>query len=280
MQATIQYIKDELSGYYPETEIQSFIRLIIEHVCQLSFTQFTLRKNQLLDSSSVNEIREIVNRLKQSEPIQYILGETEFYGIRLKVTPAVLIPRPETEELVQWIDKLNILKSPAILDIGTGSGCIALALKKELTNSFVSAVDTSANALEIAKENALKHNLNINFINADILNFENYNWQQYDLIVSNPPYVRESEKKSMDKNVLNYEPQNALFISDNDPLLFYRNIKNFSKKYLRRNGLIFFEINEKFGKDLAILFKDSGFKNIEIIKDINEKDRFLKCAKQ
>lgn len=280
MQATIQYIKDELSGYYPESEIQSFIRLIIEHVCQLNFTQFTLRKNQLLNSSSVNEIRRIVDRLKQSEPIQYILGETEFYGMRLKVTPAVLIPRPETEELVQWIIELNKLKSPVILDIGTGSGCIALALKKVLTNSLVSAVDTSGYALEIARENAVEHNLNIDFICADILTFENYKWQQYDLIVSNPPYVRESEKRLMDKNVLNYEPENALFVSDEDPLLFYRNIKDFSKKYLRRNGLVFFEINENFGKDLAILFKDSGFKNIEIIKDINGKDRFLQCAKQ
>jgi release factor glutamine methyltransferase len=280
MQATIQYIKDELSGYYPETEIQSFVRLIIEHVCNMSFTRFILRKNELLNPSVKIKVREIVERLKKSEPIQYILGETEFFGMRLKVAPGVLIPRPETEELVQWIINLNRLKDPSILDIGTGSGCIALALKKNIGAATVSAVDVSEEALGIAESNASMHNLNVNFFRADILNFRKYNWQQYNIIVSNPPYVRELEKIQMEKNVLQYEPANALFVPDDDPLLYYRFIKDCSAKYLQKNGLIFFEINEKFGNDLAILFEKSGFKNIEVAKDIHGKNRFLKCTKQ
>ena len=280
MRATIQFISKELNDYYPESEIQSLIRLIIEHVCHLSYTEFVLKKIETLDSSTKKKVEKIVERLKHLEPIQYILGETEFFGMRFEVTPAVLIPRQETEELVQWIIKMNKLKDPYILDIGTGSGCIALVLKNKIKAASVSALDISKEALDIARHNALVHNLDVNFFRADILNFKKYNWHQYDLIVSNPPYVRELEKKQMSDNVIQYEPAKALFVPDDDPLIFYRGIGEFSKKYLRKNGMLFFEINEKFGSELTIWYRESGFKDIELVKDLHGKDRFLKCTKQ
>lgn len=279
MEATIQYIEKELSGLYPQSEVRGFTRLILEHVCGMNYTQQVLHRNEIIDSISKGKIEKIVQRLKNYEPIQYILGETEFFGLRLKVAHGVLIPRPETEELVQWIVDSAKPGAPLILDIGTGSGCIALALKNELKNAQVSTVDFSEQALEIARKNALMNQLEVEFIHADILNWQNYNWELFDVIVSNPPYVREKEKKAMQPNVLVFEPEEALFVSDDNPLIFYHEIARFAQKYLKDGGELFFEINENLGKETAELLQRENFSDVELKKDLHGKMRMLKCRK-
>lgn len=275
MQATIQYIKKELDGLYPETEIQGFIRILFEEICGWSYTEQVLNLNRIIDENRTREFRNAVLRLKNHEPIQYIFGETEFMGLKLKVNPSVLIPRPETEELVRWIIDSVSKKSPRILDVGTGSGCIPLALKSYINDAVVTAIDISEIALETANYNGIKNGLDVNFIRYDILEWEQGHWETFDIIVSNPPYVRDMEKKQMDKNVLEWEPDNALFVSDEDPLIFYRKIVEFAKKYLDNNGLLFFEINEHFGKQMYELMVLKDFTNIELRKDINGKDRMI-----
>jgi release factor glutamine methyltransferase len=277
MKATIQYIKSELGGFYPVSEIEGFTRIIFEAVCGFDFTEQVIRKHENISSTNFEKIKAIISRLKTFEPIQYILGETEFCGLKLAVNPMVLIPRPETEELVQWILKTNLPENCSILDVGTGCGCIALALKGNLPNAKVFGTDISEKALEIAMQNAAKNNLDVDFFQTDILNWEQYNWQIFDVIVSNPPYIRESEKLQMHQNVINYEPGNALFVSDADPLVFYRAIAFFAKKYLSDNGVLFFEINENLGFEMNEMLANSGFSEIEIRKDINEKSRMISC---
>ena len=279
MQATIQYIKKELAGLYPETEVQGLTRLLFEWVCGWSFTEQILNKNRTIEKSCFAGIKEIVARLKQFEPIQYIFGETEFMGLKLLVNPSVLIPRPETEELVTRITETGSGKPANILDIGTGSGCIPLALKKSWPESTVSAIDISKKAIETAKNNAALNNLDVNFFVADILNWERINWPEFDIIVSNPPYVRELEKQAMQPNVLKYEPALALFVSNTDPLIFYRKIAAFAKKQLTQNGKLYLEINEYLGTEMRELLADFGFRNIEIKKDINGKERMILCRK-
>lgn len=279
MQRTIQYIKNELKGHYPETEVQGFVRIIFESVCGWDYTRQVLNKDEKLNLDEMQQVEIIIGRLKIHEPIQYIMGETEFYGLNLKVTPSVLIPRPETEELVNWVIDETECESCNILDIGTGSGCIALAIKNEMKIAEVSGVDISEKALEIAKQNAVLNNLNINFFQTDILNWENYNWEMYNIIVSNPPYVREIEKKEIQSNVLEHEPGNALFVPNEDPLVFYRRIAEFAQKYLVNNGKLFFEINEYLSDEMCELLAGYYFKGIKIRKDINGKDRMVFCQK-
>lgn len=279
MKATIQYIERELAGLYPNTEIEGFTRIIFEAVCGWGFTEQVVKKHEQVSATDFGKIEAIVVRLKQFEPIQYILGETEFYGLRLKVNPSVLIPRPETEELVQWIIQGNLPENSRILDIGTGSGCIALSLKSHLKNIQVSGMDISEKALEVARQNALKNRLEVDFFQADVLSWEDFEWDFYDVIVSNPPYIRESEKPQMHANVLEYEPENALFVSDGDPLLYYRSIAAFAKKHLVEKGLLFFEINENLGTEINELLVEYGFGDIEIRKDINGKFRMVCCLK-
>jgi release factor glutamine methyltransferase len=277
MEATIQFIEQELNHLYPKTEVKTFTRLIIEHVCGLNYTEQILLRNKQLDDSKRAEIFGIIQRLKAYEPIQYVLGETEFWGLKLKVAPGVLVPRPETEELIQWIIETGLPAEPAILDIGTGSGCIALALKKEIPQAIVSAADISESALEIARKNAVIHSLDVTFSLADILSWEKTHWEMADLIVSNPPYVRESEKAAMLPNVLNNEPAEALFVPDSDPLVFYRKIAQFARKFLKKNGWLFFEINENLGPELAEMLKNESFSAIKIKKDLFEKERMVRC---
>lgn len=279
MQATIQYINSELAKSYPETEIQGFIRIIFDSVLNFSYTDIILQKDKKLDPSEFETIKNIVTRLKGYEPIQYILGECEFYGLKLNVNHAVLIPRPETEELVQWIVQSNIKSGANILDIGAGSGCIALALKKEIVDAIVRGIDISDEALQVAKNNAAKNKLNVDFFQADILNWKSYAWSKYDVIVSNPPYVRESEKKLMETNVLEFEPEGALFVEDDNPLIFYAAIAEFAKENLTTNGYLFFEINEYLGDEMKNMLNSMGFNTIECRKDINGKDRMLACGK-
>ncbi|RIH66423.1 peptide chain release factor N(5)-glutamine methyltransferase [Mariniphaga sediminis] len=279
MEATIQYIEQELHGLYPKNEVTAFVRLILENVCGLNYTEQVLLRKEKLDSRFGKPVTEIVARLKTYEPIQYILGHTEFFGLKLKVTPAVLIPRPETEELVQWITQTELPASPAILDIGTGSGCIALALKNQLPQATVDATDISDAALETAGENAALNGIDVGFFQADILRWEDFTWKMFDVIVSNPPYVRESEKEAMFPNVLKYEPESALFVHDNNPLLFYRRIAEFAQRYLQKNGRLFFEINENMGGEMKKMLSVHGFTGIGIKKDLFGKERMLRCQR-
>lgn len=279
MQKTIQYIRAELAPYYPETEISGFIQMIMNSVLGMSYTQMILGKDRVLGTTESDRINVIVERLKTYEPIQYILGVAEFYGLQLNVKPGVLIPRPETEELVEWISKTEIPEQARILDVGTGSGCIALALKNELPTAEIMAVDVSEDALALATGNALRNELEVTFKQADILKWPQYSWPQFDVIVSNPPYVMEREKKQMEANVLEHEPELALFVSDTDPLIFYRTIAQFAAKHLNDGGFLFFEINENLGDEMVELVKQLGFKSIELRRDLNNKNRMLRCQK-
>lgn len=279
MQVTIQYIKAELAALYPETEIDGFIRLIFDAVLGFSYTDLILHKNKILNSEEQVRIQEIIARLKTKEPIQYILGECEFYGLTFRLNSAVLIPRPETEELVHWIINSEISSDAKILDIGSGSGCIPLALKNEMPMAKISSVDISEKALKTAHANANDLGLDVNFLQADILNWQNYSWEKYDVVVSNPPYVRESEKQLMDDNVLKYEPDGALFVKDDDPLIFYRTIAKFAQQKLNENGYLFFEINEYLGAEMKCLLKELNYREIELRKDLSGKNRMLKCKK-
>ena len=279
MKSTIQYIETELAGLYPPAEIEGFKRIIFETVFGWNFTDQVLKKQETILPVDFERIKSIVLRLKNSEPIQYIFGETEFFGLKLKVNSSVLIPRPETEELVEWIVRSKLSENCKILDIGTGSGCIAIAIKSRLKNAEVSGIDISPEALETARLNAIENGLEINFYPADIFNMKNFEGEKFDVIVSNPPYIRESEKVLMHSNVLDYEPEIALFVSDNDPLKYYREIARFAKSNLYDNGKLFFEINENFKSEMVELLSDIGFNNIEIRKDINGKNRMVSCLK-
>ncbi len=274
--------KTTLSGLYPSEEIQSFFNILSEEYLNLSRIEVALHPEKTISTEDAEKFQEALLQLKNYEPIQYIIGETEFYGLPFKVNKHTLIPRPETEELVEWIlskQKLITHNSQliTILDIGTGTGCIAISLAKNLPNSKISALDISKEALKIAHQNAKLNKVEVEFFQADILKTKTLP-KQYDVIVSNPPYVRELEKKQMQQNVLKYEPDSALFVKDEDPLLFYRAISQLAKTNLKANGKLFFEINEYLADELTQLLKSKGFQNIEVKKDIFGKDRMLKCS--
>ena len=272
------YIRKELSDFYPKNEIESFIKIIFSDVYNLSSVDVFMKETEALPENKILSVTEIVSRLKTYEPLQYIIGFTEFYGLKFEVIPDVLIPRPETEELVDLILKENSgKKNLRILDIGTGSGCIAVSLAKNLPKASVFALDISSEALAIAEINALNNAVHLSFIQADILQTDKIpETPVFDVIVSNPPYVPFSEKSKMHKNVSEYEPERALFVDDNNPLIFYETICRFAKQNLSQNGTLYFEINERFGNAVAELMQSSGFKNVDIIKDINGKERMVK----
>lgn len=278
----------DLDALYEKEEVDNFFFILIESMYSVSRLKLALEPEYVVDKTEA--ILKALNLLKQEKPIQYILGETEFFGLPFKVNNFTLIPRPETEELVAWI--LHQFTKPVnkplhILDIGTGSGCIAIALAKNLPNANVFALDISTEALSIAKQNAQLNQVDIEFIEADILNFEtikqvNSNKEvnildlNFDVIVSNPPYVREQEKQQMKPNVLNNEPHLALFVQDHNPLQFYKAITQFAVTNLNHNGMLFFEINEFLGKDMIQLLVKHQFSNIELKQDIFKKDRMIK----
>jgi len=277
MQAAIIHIRSELQGLYPDTEIKSFSNLIIEKVSGFSRTEIIVNKNTLFSVEQRHVIENFIEKLKEYVPIQYILGETEFFGLPFHVNESVLIPRPETEELVDWIRNENDRNAnPGILDIGTGSGCIAISLKHEFTNATVDAFDISEKALETAQNNATLNKLEVNFSKVDILNTPEME-QKWDIIVSNPPYVTELEKSEISPNVLDYEPHLALFVPDNDPLLFYRCIAIFAQQHLKPRGKLYFEINRQFGKATVDLLTAMGFGNVELRKDISGNDRMVRA---
>lgn len=270
----------ELSSINDEMEAESFFYLILEHFHQLKRIDLAINPDFEISESDMVRWENILAELKTQKPIQYILGETEFYGLKFMVDGNVLIPRPETEELVDLI--VSSFKSQTsklrILDIGTGSGCIPISLKKNLPNAEVFAIDVSENALEIAKKNAKLNGVEVNFILKNILETNDLE-QQFDVIVSNPPYVRMLEKEEIKPNVLEFEPHLALFVEDNDALLFYRKIAQLAKKNLTENGSLFFEINQYLGKETVDLLESLGFKNILLLKDIYGNDRMISCKK-
>lgn len=271
-----------LSELYPSEEIQSFFNILSEKYLKLSRVQIALNPDREISEEGIDKFKTALIRLKNNEPIQYILGDTEFFGLPFKVNQHTLIPRPETEELVEFIlsdKKLIIQKSSLItvLDIGTGSGCIAVSLAKNLTQANVSALDISEETLKIAEENASLNKVEVDFFQVDILKAKSLP-QLYDVVVSNPPYVRELEKKLMQQNVLKYEPNAALYVSDEDPLLFYRVISRLASTHLKPEGKLFFEINEYLAEEMVALLKSEGFQNIELKNDIFGKARMLKCS--
>lgn len=279
MKAAIASIRKELAGIYSANEIESLVFLIFEKLKGYTRTQFLLAKEEILTPENQFEIDQIVLRLKNQEPIQYILGETEFYGLPFYAVPGVLIPRPETEELVQWIIQENQLDKPNILDIGTGSGCIAISLQKNIPQSTVLACDISPVCIETARRNAALNGAELRVIEYNILNrTPEFKFPKLDILVSNPPYVRETEKLLMEKNVLEYEPELALFVPDADPLIFYSRIADFAQLHLKNGARLYFEINEAFGLECSEMLRGKGFSKITLKKDINGKDRMIGCS--
>lgn len=277
IQDCINLIKKELQTSYPDTEIRSFINLIFGHLFSYSASQLYIHKTQAVSADDFKKLTAIIDGLKKHQPIQYLLGETEFYGLIFKIGPAVLIPRPETEELVQWIIESFKGEKPIVLDIGTGSGCMAVSLAKFIKGSTIFALDVSGDALEIAQKNARLNKAKVSFYADDILNPQSkINLPQFDCIVSNPPYVKEQEKELMQKNVLDNEPHLALFVPDNDALVFYRTICNFARQHLKKDGWLYFEINERLGKSVVDLMQTQGFSNAELRKDLFDKDRMVR----
>jgi release factor glutamine methyltransferase len=278
MQQSFEYIKQSLNQAYTAREAQQLAVQALQHVAGLSPAAILTCKDTILSEHQRNEIAGIVRRLQKSEPIAYILGETKFYALPLLVNPHTLIPRPETEELVDWIVRDHKNKSPRILDIGTGSGCIAVALAKNIAESKVSAMDISAEALNIAEKNAEINKVEVKFIKADILHSPfSILHSQFDIIVSNPPYVCEREKADMQDNVLLYEPHTALFVPDDEPLKFYRAIAAFALAHLSVGGSLYFEINRAFRQEIYEMLDEMGFSGIELRKDFYGNDRMIKC---
>lgn len=272
MKQTFTYIRNSLINYYSQHEIESFISIIFENIYNYSKHDIILNEKKIIPESDVNRIQEIIKRLKNFEPLQYILGETEFYGLRFEINRNVLIPRQETEELVDLILKKHKNNSLKVFDIGTGSGCIPITLKKYNPNFNVYSCDISEEAIKVADKNAIKNNVEIKLRIYNILSLDPFEENQFDILVSNPPYVTEKEKALMERNVLNYEPYLALFVPNHDPLLFYDAIIQKSVYLLKANGEIYFEINEAYGNEVKELLDNNNFES-NIIKDINGKDR-------
>lgn len=267
----LSYFKTELDGIIDNSEIISMAYLTIEHLIGFNRSDCIINSEKAIGSKVAFRIQSIVSELKTNKPLQYIIGIAEFYELRFKVNKYTLIPRPETEELVRWIleEEFN-----SVLDIGTGSGCIAISLAKN-TEAEVFASDVSETALKVAKYNAEKNKVNISCILQDVL--QTNTLVQVDVIVSNPPYVLKSEKDRLHKNVIEFEPELALFVSDNKPLVFYEKIGMLATRSLNSGGKLFFEINEKYGDSIVKTLGSIGFVNIELKKDINGKDRMVKA---
>lgn len=274
MKRTIQYIKKSLNPFYPATEIEGFTSIIFQHFLGYNATQIILNSDKTIDVEVYNKIEVVLKRLEIGEPIQYILGEAMFYDLRFEVNPSVLIPRFETEELVDGILKKHGNNKLKFLDIGTGSGAIAIAIKKNNPLAEVYACDISTEALQTAQINANLNKVEVHFFHHDILSEKSLPISGFDLIVSNPPYVCENEKGAMQRNVLEHEPHLALFVPNNDPLRFYRAITLKATQHLSKNGELWFEINEAYGPEVAQILMNQGF-DATILRDINGKDRIV-----
>lgn len=280
IQAAIQYSIEQLKIIYAEGEAIAITKLVMENLICFRSTDGYYEKEKIFSTEQVTQLNNILDRLLTHEPVQYVLNESWFYGFKFYVDRNVLIPRPETEELVEWI--IADCKFPTddlkILDIGTGSGCIPIILKKELSTAETWSCDISEAALKVAKKNAITNNTDINFLQLDFL--DKQQWEQlrcFDLIVSNPPYIPEKNKEEMQANVLQYEPATALFVQDNDPLVFYKAIAEFGKTHLNKNGSIYLEIHESLGEAILQLFGENGYIT-KLKKDMQGKDRMIKAV--
>lgn len=271
---------DALTPLYDAGEAESFFYLILEEKNQLKRIDLALHPDLVFSEDEIVIWNSILEQVKQEIPIQYLLGKTSFYGLDFEVNENVLIPRPETEELVEWIIESQKSKGEnkkiRILDIGTGSGCIAISLAKNIPDAQVFAIDVSEKALATAQKNAEINSVSVTFIHQNILETQDLQ-QQFDVIVSNPPYVRNLEKEEIKKNVLENEPHLALFVADNDALIFYKKIAELAHKNLSENGQLYFEINQYLGKEMIDLLEKMNFKNIELRKDIYGNDRMISC---
>lgn len=276
MQDLLFNIRKSLSEFYPDTEISGLIRIIVEYITKSSMPALLSDKNTKITSEENLKIDKIVERLQRFEPIQYIIGETEFYGLPFIVNQDVLIPRPETEELVELILIENKGSKSQILDIGTGSGCIAISLQKHLPEANITGWDISDKALSIAEINNKNNGVDVIFKQVDILS-DYPNNQHFDIIVSNPPYVLDSEKIDMHSNVLDYEPHTALFVPDHSPLLFYNKIADIATQLLGNGGKLYFEINRAKGQETIKMLEGKNFSNIRLIKDISGNDRIIRA---
>jgi len=266
----------ELNSIYPRNEIDSFYHILTQHKLGMSRVDKALSPNLMINEEAQTFFKHAISLLYSEKPIQYITKETEFYGLPFKVNKNVLIPRPETEELVSWLLKsTEPIENIKILDIGTGSGCIAIALAKNLPNAKITAIDFSKEALEVARENAKLNKVSIEFIQQDILATESLAGN-FDFIISNPPYIRELEKEEIQNNVLSFEPHSALFVDNDNALVFYRKIIELAKKHLQPNGSLFFEINQYLGIETLKLLSENGFSQNILKKDIFGNDRMTK----
>ena len=271
--------KTELRDLYPENEIRNIGYLVAEQLLNYSKIDFHLKDKEPISPETAEKFKQILIRLKNWEPVQYILGATEFYGLPFRVDRRVLIPRPETEELVEWIIRENGGRPVSILDIGTGSGCIAVTLAKNIPLARVSACDISEEALALAGVNAEINRTSVRFFPMDVLNGNVQVPEKVDVIVSNPPYVRHEEKSLMRRNVLDFEPERALFVPDENPLVFYRSIALMGRKYLNDGGKLYLEINEQFPAELTRLLENTGYYGIQVRRDISGKPRMIKGMK-
>jgi len=280
---TIKVLQEEFQKQlifnYPKDEINSFFYLLSEAFLDKNRLDIALAPNDQINNSKTTLFLDALAQLKNEYPIQYIIGEVEFMDLTFEVNENVLIPRPETEELINWVlSAEEDSEELSILDIGTGSGCIPVILAHSLTKSSVTSFDISEKAIEVAKKNAIKNKVELKLVVQNILSIDTLD-ASYDIIISNPPYVRESEKAQMKNNVLKYEPDIALFVSDDDPLIFYRHIARLAIKSLKPSGVLYFEINQYLGSTLCKLLKDLGFKEIELKKDIYGADRMIRAIK-
>jgi release factor glutamine methyltransferase len=270
---------NELSSAYQKEESEALLIMVLEYLTGWSRMKLLTYPDLELTALQDSELRQITSALKEGEPIQYLLAEAWFYGLKFKVNSSVLIPRPETEELVHWIlaDTLKT-KQLRVLDVGTGSGCIAVSLKKMNPLFEVDAMDISSDALDVAAENAASNEVGVNFITHDIKSYESK--VKYDLIVSNPPYIKENERSAMHVNVLLHEPHLALFVTDEDPLIFYRTIAEFAVSNLNTEGQLYFEINEYLSVETSDMLYAKGFKSVELRHDMQGKPRMIRCSFQ
>lgn len=273
------HIHNSLQSLYPKSEINSFYFILLEHYGNYTTAEVLANVSTQLTDNITKAIQQAITELQTAKPIQYILGETEFFSNRFFADENVLIPRPETEELVDWVlqtypDKTYPLH---ILDVGTGSGCIAISLAKALPEAQVTAIDVSPKAIAVAQCNAERNGIKVQFLQRDILQTETLP-EKYDIIISNPPYVRELEKNEMHSNVLNYEPHLALFVPNDRPLLFYEQIATLAQQYLKPKGRLFFEINQYLAAEMQVMLAQKNFTEITLRQDLSANDRML-CAR-
>jgi len=277
----IKLAEKELSSLYSGSELETINFWLLEHFAGIDRSNFIKNFNANVNQSSIIHFCNAIEKLKEGIPVQYVIGVVDFYDIKLNVNNSVLIPRPETEELVDLIVKENKNnRGLRILEIGTGSGCIALSLAKHLESSHITAIDVSSSALETAKVNTVNNSLaNVEFLEMDFLKEKYILEGEFDMIVSNPPYIAQSERPNISTNVLDFEPELALFVPDDNALIFYEKIASMANKNLKRKGVIFVEINEQLGIETAALFTSDMFTSVEVIKDMSGKDRFIKAVR-